>query len=128
MGKRMETENWILHLGNRERGGSGTWWEFRIQKKNILTPPPQISCRHPPGPSPPPHSPRRPPATRPGIFNKKNRLPSWRLVADCVNSSPSLISRKFRDSAEFGRFRGSSRNFRKTQGNSVEFSGVLYGA
>ena len=50
-------------------------------------------------------------------------------LADCVNSSPSLIARKFRGfSVEFGRFRGNSGNFGKIQGNSVEFSGVLYGA
>ena len=29
---------------------------------------------------------------------------------------------------EFGRIQGNSGNFGKTQGNSVEFSGVLYGA
>ena len=46
------------------------------------------------------------------------------LVVDCVNSSPALISRKFQG---FGGIRGNSGNFRKTHGNSVEFSGVLYG-
>ena len=40
-------------------------------------------------------------------------------MADCVNSSPPFPE-NFRDSAEFGRFRG---NFGKTQGNLVEFSG-----
>ena len=43
-------------------------------------------------------------------------------MADCVNSSPPLIPRNFRDSVEFGQIRGNSGNFRKTQGNSSEKS------
>ena len=37
-------------------------------------------------------------------------------MADCVNSSPSLV---------FWKFRGIGRIWAKIQGNSVEFSGVL---
>ena len=50
-------------------------------------------------------------------------------MADCVNSSSPLILRKFPGFggiwANSGKFGG---NFGKIQGNSVEFSGVLYGA
>ena len=53
-------------------------------------------------------------------------------LPDCVNSSPPLILRKFQgfggiwaNLAKFGKFREISG---KIQGNSVEFSGVLYGA
>ena len=46
-------------------------------------------------------------------------------LPDCVNSSPPLILRKFQG---FGGIWANSGNFGKIQGNSVEFSGVLYGA
>ena len=61
-------------------------------------------------------------------------LPQKERIAmpDCANSSPPLILRKFQGFggiwANSGEIREISGNFGKTQGNSVEFSGVLYGA
>ena len=49
-------------------------------------------------------------------------------LLDCVNSSPPLILRKFQGFGGIWANSGNSGNFGKAQGNSVEFSGVLYGA
>ena len=46
-------------------------------------------------------------------------------MADCVKSSPRLISQKFQG---FGGIWANSGKFGKTQGDSVEFSRVLHGA
>ena len=46
-------------------------------------------------------------------------------MADCVNSSPPLISRKFRG---FGGIWAISGKFGKFRENSGEFSGIQYGA
>ena len=45
-------------------------------------------------------------------------------LADCVNSSPPLILRKFQG---FGGIRANSRKFGKFQENSGEFSGIQWG-
>ena len=62
------------------------------------------------------HSPNHPFPKPPFRF-----LSDMTNVADCVNSSPPLISQKFLDLVEFG----NSGKFRKIQGNSVEFSMAL---
>ena len=51
-------------------------------------------------------------------------------LADCVNSPPSPdFPENFRGfGVESGRLRGKLGKFGETQGNSVEFSGVLHGA
>ena len=44
-------------------------------------------------------------------------------MADCVNSSPPLICRNFRDAVEFGQSRGNLRDFAKTRGTQWNSGG-----
>ena len=48
-------------------------------------------------------------------------------LADCVNSSPPFIFRKSQGFSGIWAKSGKFGKFRETQGNSVEFNGVLYG-
>ena len=56
---------------------------------------------------------------------QKSSFQDSKNLADCVNSSPPLISRKFQG---FGGIWAILGKFGKFRENSGEFSGVLYGA